>query len=160
MELKSNYTQSEIEQVEHYVVRLHEFICSHRFQNIIWTGGLKDSFYQELLYAKHFAQITRKIFLDPSKQTYVALQMNKERIVRDGCIKAYKIPSKQLLFHIFNIKNEIQWRKALIYEGRSFDTIDGYGFMTLEDYLNKESNPLITDTRSIIDFIALKYEEK
>jgi hypothetical protein len=53
----------------------------------------------------------------------------------------------------------VHFQQAQLYRGRgSFKTVDGYGFVKLEKYLTTE-NPLITNTKDIIDFIALKYEK-
>lgn len=158
MELKSSYTKEEINQIEHYVVRLHEFVCSDEFQNK-YINSIKEKFYEELRYAQHFAQITRKIFLSTENEPYVAIQVDKLRAVKDGCIKAYKIPTKDLLFSIFNVTKEVHFQQAQLYRGRgSFKAVDGYGFVKLEKYLTTE-NPLITNTKDIIDFIALIYEK-
>ena len=159
MELRNNYTKEDINQVEHYVVRLHELICSSEFQNK-YTKHIKEIFYEELRYAHYFAQITRKIFLDPCNEMWVAVQVNKLRAEEDGCVKAYKIPSKELLFSIFNIQKEVHFQMARLNRGRgSFNAIDGYGFIPLDEYLEKE-NPLITDTKEVIDFIALMYDKE
>jgi len=158
MKLKSIYTKEEINQVEHYVVRLHEFICSDEFQNK-YPINIKEKFYEELRYARHFAQITRKIFLSTENEPYVAIQMDKLRAEKDGCIKAYKIPTKDLLFSIFNITKKTHFQQAQLYRANgSFKAVDGYGFVKLEKYLTTE-NPLITDAKDIIDFIALEYEK-
>lgn len=159
MELRNNYTKEDINQIEHYVVRLHELICSSEFQNA-YSNARKEKFYEELKYAQHFAQITRKIFLDPGNEIWVAIQVDVEKAKKDGCIKAYKIPSKELLFSIFNIKKEVHFQMATLYRSNgTFSAIDGYGFVKLEKYL-KRDNPLITNTKEIIDFIALMYDKE
>lgn len=159
MELKNSYTKEEINQIEHYAVRLHEFICTSEFHKK-YSKFIKEKFYEELRYAHYFAQITRKIFLDPCDEIWVAVQVDKLRAEEDGCVKAYKIPSKELLFSIFNIQKKVHFQMAILNRGRgSFNAIDGYGFILLDNYLEKE-NPLITDTKEVIDFIAVMYERE
>jgi hypothetical protein len=160
MELRSSYTEEQISQVENYVVKLHQYVCSIEFQEYNLEPR-KDKFYAELYYALHFAQITRQIFLNEPTTNWIALQVNVEKARRDGCIKAYKIPSKKLLFSIFNIQKEVHFQQATLYRGRgSFQAIDGYGFVTMDKYLARKENPLITNTKNVIDFIAVEYDKK
>lgn len=160
MILKSGYTREEIYQIEKYVFRLHEYICTQDFALVNWHEKVREQFYADLLYAKHFAEITRKIFLDETNDVYVAVQVDRCRAETDGCIRAYKIPTKDLLFYIFPDLNQTNFKMACMYRKGTHQAHEGYSFCKLDKYLKNCDNPLITDPKPVIDFIALEYEKE